>query len=360
MLAEVALSTAVALSSASLSLMPSGFGLLPSENTGSLGPAMRADDANVLEPGRVAVTFHGDAANYLTLVGNERDGLYQQFERQTLSVEVRRGVKQTVFPALEVGLRLDARRRAPGMLNGFISGWESTVAGLTKDDQWVNDDRIGEYALTGTGEELVQNGRVLRRSDGRSKLSFGEAAVTMKALLVRMDPARKIPQLAARLVVDLARPGALDANGDFLGAGLSVAQPLTRRLTAHGDARFLKPVTATDELGLALRPGFGATAGVEWRALKKTSLGLQVSWDRSPVDAPGLWADEPRSDLTVGVSHLAKLGTERVLLQAYLREDVLFDGSYISLFPYSPPDLQAGVRATWFPAIRAGRRARAR
>lgn len=338
-----------------------GFGLLPAENNGSLGPAMRADDASVLARGRTAVVVQADAANYLTDVGGSDTYLYQKFERQTLSVEVRRGLKSAVFPALEAGVRLDVRRRDPGVLNGFIAGWEKGMAAVTRDDQFVNDDRVGEWALTQPGEEIVSDGRVLRAGGDSTKPSLGDLTFTLKAALTRGDPARFVPQVAARLTACLTRPGADDGNGDFLGAGVSIAQPVSRRLTAHADLRALKTVAALDPLGLPLKPwAAGGSAGLEWRLLKNTSVGVQANYDTSASGAAGLLADEPRSDLTVGLSHLARLGAERLLVQLYAREDVRVSEGDVSLYPYSPPDLQAGVKLTWIPAIRRARTGRAR
>ncbi len=330
-----------------------GYGLLPSENTGALAPAMRTESASVLSAGKSAFALQGDAANYLTDQGFSR-WVYQKFERQTVSLEYRRGLKTELFPALELGLRVDARRRRLGALNGFISGWEHGLAWLAQNKDFINDDRGGEYGYSGTGESIGLDGKVLRQDDGRSRYRVSDAQLVLKAALLRSSPGRFVPDVALRFVANVSNPKSLDSDGDFVGAGASVSQPVGRRTTLHADARVLKPKGERDALGLELKNfAFGGTLGVERRIdcgkVKDLSFGLQFNHNQSPHKPVGQVAiDGSRSDVTLGFSYLAKISGQQVLFQLYGREDINFSGGgggYLT--PYSPPDFQAGLRAAW-------------
>ncbi len=333
------------------------FGPLPAENSGATGPAMRGDVAFVLAPKRVSVSGSFDAANYLTDQGFDQTWLYQKFERQTVSLELRRGLSpgKLPIPGLEVGLRVDARRRTEGMLNGFIAASEKGMAAIARNDDLINYDRVGEDAYTGTGESIGVNGEIRRENDGRSRMRATDLMLTMKALLLQGSLMDRIPDVALRLAVDATNPAVFDGDGNYAGAGVSISQPLSRRMTAYADLRAMKTLGGRDAMGLPLKPwALGATAGIErrldWGRFKNTSFSVQFSRDQSPYVSVGLVSfDAPRTDVTLGFSHLAEIGAQKILFQIYGREDFNPGAKSASMAPYSPPDLQMGLRAVWTP-----------
>ena len=317
---------------------PEPFGPLPGVSAGNGFPSLPVEGAAVLPPGRAKIELHANTANYLNRERGAAGAVQQNFEIGTYSIEARKGFKLDDYPAIEAGIKLQGHKKGAGILDGFIGAFERAAG-------HANAARAGEKAL-GAVDRVDVNGKTLRNSGGESDIELGDVLLTVKTALLESRPGSMIPTIAARLVGNIPT-GSSFSSGFFAGAGLSLSQPLTERLTMHADARLTSSSLGTDPLELPRRTAsMGATLGVEYRLLENTSIGAQANWDQSPYQKTGLqYFDAPRTDITIGITQMAEILSRKVLVKIYGREDFNIKSQTGHPFgPYGPADFQAGVQ----------------
>ena len=326
-------------------------GPLVADNVSLRGYAMPADSAQVISSGAWAYDLGFDAANYWNYESSGAGYVRQIFETQTLAFGLHRGFA-CFFPA-EASLRVSAQQSGPGMLNGFIGGFETGMAGLFQSDLFINEARTGPRPLHGSSDIVAANGR-LREREADTALGSGDTALTLKFQMPSLGPLSSSSRLFANFPT-----AAIRSSNAFLGLGLAADLPTPLpRLLIHADARGVVPLATQDDLGLPLSLfSLGGTFGLEWdlgglglsvvRFPEKFTLGLHANLNQSPYQPTGLRAfDTPENDLALGLNQGFRCGAWNGKVQLWGREDFFFTNGHSYWFPYAPPDFQTGIKVS--------------
>src|SRR5262249_50293925 len=151
-----------------------------------------------------------------------------------------------------------------GVLNGFISGFESLCVSLTGQQSAKNQLRTSAATLPPLGTLVMKNNQLLYQADGDGS-GIGDVYLVAKAALLDDENSPDEARVAARIAVNVAGQSQF-SQGNFAGAGLSVDKKVTDWAALHGDLRVNFALTRFSLWGLPLhRASFGFSVGPELR-----------------------------------------------------------------------------------------------
>ena len=320
-------------------------GAIPVDEAGAgrRGYVLPAENADVAAPGTNRFSVHFVAANDFYREETGSFLISQRSEAHTVALGYRRGFKLGMLPRVEFGGQLQVTESDSGMLNGFISGFESAFTSLTGAASAKNQLRTAPGAMPPLGMLVVKDGRTLYQSTGAGS-GFGDLSFVAKALLRDGDPASHGTRVAARVGLNVS--GSSDiTEGNFAGVGLSVDRKLTGWAAFHGDVRATFILDRVSQLTLPLsRTSFGFSTGAEVRVSKNSSASLQIDGSSTPYLPTGALAfDKDYGDVTFGFSRRFEAGRRHVIAQVYARENMNLP---FSVRWNTDPDLSVGIKAT--------------
>ena len=320
-------------------------GAIPVDEAGAgrRGYVLPADSADVVAPGTNRFSVHFVAANDFYREDTGSFLISQRSEAHTVALGYRRGFKLGMFPRVELGGQLQVTESDSGMLNGFISGFESAFTSLTGAASAKNQLRTAPGAMPPLGMLVVKDGRTLYQSTGAGS-GFGDLSVVAKALLRDGDPASRDTRVAARVGLNISGQSDL-TEGNFAGLGLSVDKKVTGWAAVHGDVRATFILDRMSYLALPLsRTSLGFSVGTEARVSTNNSVSLQIDGSSTPYLPTGTLAfDKDYGDVTFGFSRRFEAGRRHVVAQVYARENMNLP---FSVRWNTDPDLSVGIKWT--------------
>ena len=131
------------------------------------------ESAEVAKPGANQVSIHTVAANDFYREQTSDFLITQRSEAHTIALGYRRGFKLGTFPRFELGAQIQFDESDGGMLNGFISGFESLWVSLTGSTSAKNELRTSGATAPPLGTFVTKDGRPLYQASGDGS-GFGD------------------------------------------------------------------------------------------------------------------------------------------------------------------------------------------
>ena len=290
-------------------------GQIPVDQAGAgrRGYTLPGESADILDPGAKQLSIHSVTANDFYLENTNGLAISQRSEAHSLAVELRRGFKPARWPRFEVGVQMQFVESDPGMLNGFITGFENLVGAPLRSKMTT---------LQPLGTSIARNGQLLYHSSADGS-GFGDVYVVAKAIVHDAAEGSSATRVAARMAVNIAGASQFTL-GNFVGGGLSVDRKLSDRLALHGDMRGTFVIDRTSVWTLPLKRGvFAFSVGPELRITQSTSVNLQLDGSTTPYQPTGtVGLDANYADVALGVNHRFTRGRRPVIAQFYARENM--------------------------------------
>jgi hypothetical protein len=324
-------------------------GQLPVDQAGAgrRGYAVPGESTEVAAPGTDRIAIHTVAANNFYREQNDDFLITQRFETHTLALDYRRGFKVGVFPRFELGAQIQLSERDGGFLNGFISGFEGLSLSLSGKESAKNMLRTSAGTAPPLGTVITKDGGLLYQGAG-SGSGIGDFSVVAKALLRDGDPSSSTTRVAARVAVNVSGTSEF-AEGNFVGAGVSMDKKLLNWAAIHSDVRANLALDRMSQWNLPLkRLSFGFSAGPEFRLARNTSASAQIDGSTTPYLPTGTLAfDKGYGSITLGVGHRFRAGRTAIVSQVYARENMNLP---FRVRWNTDPDMSLGIKITIRPA----------
>jgi hypothetical protein len=234
---------------------------------------------------------------------------------------------------VEIGAQIQVSESDSGMLNGFIGGFED----------FVHAPLRSKTTPPPLGISITRDGGTLYRTAGDGA-GIGDVYLVAKALLRDAAPSSRGTRVAVRIAANLS--GASEfAEGNIVGAGVSVDRKLAEWIALHGDLRGGVSLDRVSTWGLPLARGTaGFSIGPELRLARNTSMNLQFDGSTSPYLPTGTTGlDAGYGDIALGLNHRFSAGRRTVVTQFYARENMNLP---FSVRWNTDPDLAVGLKAT--------------
>jgi hypothetical protein len=301
------------------------------------------EDANVTPPGRDRLGIHAVAANYFYREQTSDFLITQRYEAHTLALDYRRGFKLARLPRFEVGGHFQLHQSNSGMLNGFISGFETLWAAMTGNASSKNLLRESGASSPPQGTVISRRGSELYQDVG-SGAGVGDLYVMAKMSLVDGDPSSRAARVSARAGVNVAGNSEF-TEGNFFGVGLSLDKKVAEWMAIHGDLRATRLLDSVSVWNLPLKGWtYGFSIGPEWRMPLNSSFTIQFSGSSTPYRRTRTRAfDESYGDITLGWGHRFRLGSHALTTQIYARENMNLP---FQVRWNTDPDLSVGLKFT--------------
>jgi hypothetical protein len=317
-------------------------GSIPVDQAGAgrRGYVMPGESGDVTAPGANQISFHTVAANNFYREETDHFLITQRSETHTMALGYRRGFKVGMIPRFELGGQLQFNQSDSGMLNGFISAFESSFASMTGRQSAVNQLRTTAGALPPLGTFITKDGRSIYAAPGDSS-GFGDLSFVAKMML--LENASSTDRVAARVGLNVA--GRSEFNeGNFAGVGLSFDKKLGG-VAFHGDVRANLFLDSVSQWGLPLkRQSYAFSFGPELKLARNTSLSVQLDASTTPYQPTGTLAfDQDYGDITFGISHRFRAGRHNVIAHVYARENMNMP---FKVRWNTDPDMSLGLKVT--------------
>jgi hypothetical protein len=288
---------------------------------GRRGYAIAGESPEVAGPGTNQIALHTVAANNFFREQTSDYLITQRYETHTMAVDFRHGFATRIFPRVELGAQVQLSERDSGFLNGFISGFESLCFSIT-GVQSAKTQLRGVGATLPLGAFVTKDGHAIYGAPGGGA-GIGDFFFVAKALLRDAPPASNGTRVAARIGLNVS--GASEfAEGNFVGAGVSLDKKLMKWAAIHGDVRANLALDRVSQWNLPLkRSSFGFSAGPELRVARDSSVSVQIDGNSTPYLPTGTTAfDKDYGSITIGLGHRFRTGRTSVVSQIYARENM--------------------------------------
>src|SRR5262245_9538351 len=314
-------------------------GAIPVDQAGGgrRGYVMAGDDSDVAAERANRLSIHTVAANNFYREQNDEFLITQRYETHTLALDYRRGFKLAGLPRFELGGQVQLHQSDAGMLNGFISGFETFWASVTGYQAARNGLRGGSAGAPPLGTDGTRNGAAVYRQTG-SGSGIGDLYVGGKMALLDGGADSVLPRVSARLGFNVAGSARYTA-GNYLGLGLSLDQKLAPVVALHADVRATSVLDAMSAWNLPLQSKtFAVSFGPEFRLPKRSSFQMQFDASSTPyLPTDTLAFDKAYGAVTFGLGH--RFGS--VMAQLYFRENMNMP---FKVRWNTDPDLSVGLR----------------
>jgi hypothetical protein len=314
-------------------------GAIPVDQAGGgrRGYVMAGDDADVTAEGTNRLSIHTVAANNFYREQNDEFLITQRYETHTLALDYRRGFKLAGLPRFEFGGQVQLHQSDAGMLNGFISGFETFWASVTGYQASRNELRVGGAGAPPLGTTITRNGTSLYRQAG-SGSGIGDLYVGSKMALLDRGQASALPRVSARLGFNVAGSARYTA-GNYVGLGLSLDQKLAPFAALHTDVRATYVLDAMSAWNLPLGSWtYAFSVGPEFRLPKHSAFQIQIDGSTTPyLPTDTLAFDKGYGAITFGVGR--RFGS--VMAQLYFRENMNMP---FKVRWNTDPDLSVGLK----------------